>query len=98
MAWRQHAEELRRRAAEAGDDTTVVTVHVFRPDGARTEPRLEYLRNTLSDEAARADGTAAQLEGRLSAGDELNSGESLALLVSQLEPLPESAALTAQAV
>jgi hypothetical protein len=88
QAWRTHAEELRRRAAEAGDATTVVSVNVYGGlDGARTEPRLEFTRNVLSDEAARADGTASHLEGRLSAGDAL-AGEQLALLVSQLEPLP----------
>jgi hypothetical protein len=89
--WRRHAERLRLRAAESGDETTVVSVMVQGGvDGARMEPRLEFTRNVLADQAARADATASHLEGRLLAGDAL-AGESLALLVTQLEPLPDEA-------
>lgn len=57
---------------------------------ARAEPRLAFVRNVLADEAAQADARAAHLEGYLLRGDALG-GESLAVLVSQLEPLPEAA-------
>ena len=94
-AWRQHAEELRRQAAEAGDATQVVSVAVQGgSDGARMEPRLEFTRNVLADEAARADGRADWLNGYLARGDAL-SGESLAILLTQLQPLPAEALETA---
>jgi hypothetical protein len=54
------------------------------------EPRLEFTRNVLSDDAAQADARVAHLEGYLARADVL-AGESLALLVSQLEPLPKAA-------
>jgi hypothetical protein len=44
----------------------------------------------LNDQADRADATASHLQGYLARGDALG-GESLALLVSQLEALPEAA-------
>jgi hypothetical protein len=53
--------------------------------GARTEPRREFTRNVLGDEAARADGRADWPDGYLQRGD------ALAVLVGQLEPLPEAA-------
>jgi hypothetical protein len=87
-AWRQRAGVLRQRAVEAGDETTIVAVAVQGVlDGARMEPRLEYVRNLLQAEADQADQTTSWLEGYLARGDSL-AGESLALLVSQLEPLP----------
>ena len=68
-AWRRHAERLRQRAAESGDATTIVSVIVRGgQDGARTEPRLEFIRNVLKDEADQADQTAALYESWVSAG------------------------------
>jgi hypothetical protein len=85
----------RARAAAVGDETTVVSVMVQGGlDGARMEPRLEFTRNVLADEAARAHGRADWLNGYLARGDAL-SGESLAVLLTQLEPLPAEAVETA---
>jgi hypothetical protein len=69
-AWRAHAEDLRRRAAESGDETMVVPVAVQGGlDGARMEPRLQFTRNVLSDEADAADQRADWLSGYLQCGD-----------------------------
>jgi hypothetical protein len=90
-AWRGHAEDWRRRAAAAGDETTVVSVAVQGGlDGTRMEPRLQFTRNVLSDEADAADQRAEWLDGYLQRGDALQ-GDALAVLVGQLEPLPEAA-------
>jgi hypothetical protein len=87
-AWRRRAVELREQAEEAGDSTTIITIHVMGgADGYYTEPKLVFRRNLLTDEAAAADTRAQHLEDRLAAGD--LAGESLASLVSQLEPLRE---------
>jgi hypothetical protein len=78
---------LREQAAAAGDETTVVSVTVSGGlDGPRVEPRLEYLRNTLADEAAAADAKADWLDSYLLRGDGLDSA-SLARLVGELEPM-----------
>jgi hypothetical protein len=87
-AWRQHAGVLRQKAAEAGDETTVVAVRAERPGlGDSFEPKLEYIRNLLAAEADQADQTVTWLEGYLLRGDSL-AGADLELLVSQLAPLP----------
>jgi hypothetical protein len=90
-AWRAHAELLRQRAVDAGDETTVTSVAVQGGlDGARMEPRLAFVRNVLGDQADRADATASHLQGYLLRGNGLTS-EALATLVGQLGPLPEAA-------
>ena len=90
-AWRRHTVVLRERAVEAGDATQVVSVAVSGGlEGSRMEPRLTFVRNVLSDEAAAADRQADWLSGYLLRGDQL-AGSDLERLVSQLEPLPEAA-------
>jgi hypothetical protein len=89
-AWRAHAEDVRRRAAESGDETVVTTVVVQGGlDGDRTEPRLAFVRNILGDEAAAAERYADWLQGYLARGENLTS-QDLGTLVGQLEPLPEA--------
>jgi hypothetical protein len=90
--WRNHAVELRRQAEGCGDETVVVAVRRFLGEGdSDAEPQLRYKRVVLAEDAAAADGLMgwAHLEGYLARGDAL-AGESLALLVTQLEPLPEA--------
>jgi hypothetical protein len=55
------------------------------------------VRTALLEEAAAAEGRAAWLDGYLARDDGLDSA-SLARLVGELEPLPESAHLVAHAV
>jgi hypothetical protein len=55
-----------------------------------TEPKLVFVRNQLTAEADQADARAAWLDGYLQRGDAL-AGDVLAVLVGQLEPLPEAA-------
>jgi hypothetical protein len=93
--WRNHAAELRRRAEDAGDETVVVPVRKFLGQGdSGAEPTLRYRRVVLAEEAAAADGKAAWLDGYLARGDALTS-QDLAVLVSQLEPLPQAEAIVA---
>jgi hypothetical protein len=88
--WRTHAERLRQQAEETDElETTVVKVHVFGGQGDRVEPQLVFVRTQLLEQADQSDARATHLEARLAIGDALNAGESLALLVSQLEPLPD---------
>jgi hypothetical protein len=90
-AWRRHAEDCRRRAADAGDETVVVpTVRSGGPEGAVETPELRYKRVVLAEQAAAADGRADWLSGYLQRGDQL-AGESLATLVGQLGELPQAA-------
>jgi hypothetical protein len=94
QAWRAHAEDLRRQAAESGDETVVVTVRRFggMGDSLVDEPRLEFKRNQLNIEADQADAKAGWLANQLLREPD---SELLARVASELVLPPTLAEMTA---
>jgi hypothetical protein len=91
-AWREHAQRLREQAEGVGDETVVVPVRRFGGQGdlVEAEPQLRYRRAVLLEQSDAAAQHASWLDGYLQRGVALTS-QDLAVLVSQLEPLPEAA-------